>query len=89
MLNNRFKILTAAAAVAVAASVTGAHAYTPVLPVACTIFKPIIKSANEGRELTAEEITASTLMCWTGPVGYVIAVKKGWIEPNPLFNQDD
>ena len=86
-LRNQSKMLAAAAAAAVvvAASATAAQAYTPILPVACTILKPIIKSAKKGRELTGEEITASTLMCWTGPIGYVISVRNGWIEPHPLL----
>jgi hypothetical protein len=93
---NRSGILAAAAAVALAASATVAHAgpapatsgvdLFPLLPAACTVINPMIKSAKYDRKLTGGELVGSTLTCWLGPLGYVISVKKGWIEPNPLFN---
>lgn len=88
-----------AAAGAFAASTAGAHAnggpppaesgggpgLFPLLPAACTVLKPIFKRAKYERQLSGEELMGSTLTCWLGPLGYVIAVKKGWIEPNPYL----
>jgi hypothetical protein len=96
----RNRILMLAAAGAFAASTAGAHAgpapaesggtgLFPLLPAACTLLKPIFKSAKYERQLTGEELMGSTLTCWLGPLGYVIAVKKGWIEPNPLLGKRD
>jgi hypothetical protein len=97
----RNRLLMLAAAGAFAASTAGAQAgpapaasgggpdLFPLLPAACTVLKPIFKSAKYKRQLTGEELMGSTLTCWLGPLGYVIAVKKGWIEPNPYLGPRD
>lgn len=40
-----------------------------------------VSAADGGRELEEKELWATTLTCFTGPIGYAIAIKKGWIGP--------
>ncbi|MHA1555138.1 MAG: hypothetical protein ACTSU0_12115 [Alphaproteobacteria bacterium] len=54
----------------------------PLLPIACAFVLPLLQSAKLQRELTGPEISASTLICLTGPLGYYIATENGWIGPD-------
>ena len=51
------------------------------IPIACVFVLPLLMSISLQRELTGEELTATTLMCFTGPLGYFIATENGWIGP--------
>ncbi|MHA1547472.1 MAG: hypothetical protein ACTSYE_00920 [Alphaproteobacteria bacterium] len=57
----------------------------PVLAIFCAAIKPMAISAMHGRTLTEQEVWATTLMCFTGPFGYFIAIENGWIGPDFLF----
>jgi hypothetical protein len=94
-MNRHLRIVAAAAAIALAVAPTGARACVvttapanagpaiwPMLPIVCSVLAPMFVSAMDGgRELKEKEIWATTLTCFTGPIGYAIAVKKGWIGP--------
>ena len=54
----------------------------PLLPIACTFVLPMLQSAKLRRALTGPEISATTLVCFTGPLGYYIATENGWIGPD-------
>lgn len=95
MSTSRIRFIGAIAGLAFAASSTGAHACAattapanvgpalyPLLPVVCSIVAPAFVSAVDGgRKLEDKEVWATTLTCFTGPIGYAIALEKGWIQP--------
>ena len=51
------------------------------IPIACVFVLPLLMSISLQRELTGEELTSTTLMCFTGTLGYFIATENGWIGP--------
>ncbi|MHA1554131.1 MAG: hypothetical protein ACTSU0_06935 [Alphaproteobacteria bacterium] len=52
------------------------------VPIACVFILPLLISISLQRALTGEELTSTTLMCFTGPLGYYIATENGWIGPD-------
>jgi len=56
---------------------------TPIvlIPIACSFILPLLMSISLQRELSGEEVTSTTLICFTGPLGYYIATENGWIGP--------
>ena len=54
----------------------------PLIPIACAFVLPLLMSVSLQRQLSGEELTSTTLMCFTGPLGYYIATENGWIGPD-------
>lgn len=96
-MTRKFTLVAAAAAIALAVAPMRAEACAtttapanagpalyPILPIVCSVLAPAFVSAMDGgRELTQKELMATTLTCFTGPIGFAIALKKGWIKPCP------
>ncbi len=60
----------------------------PLIPIACSIVLPLLSSAAMQRELEGNEALATTLICFTGPLGYAISTANGWIGPDFFTSPD-
>ncbi len=60
----------------------------PLIPIACSIVLPLLRSVALQRELQGNEALATTLICFSGPFGYAISTANGWIGPD-FFGSPD